>query len=100
MNGRLRVRLNDGDERKVDHILLATGYRVNISRYPFLATELAESVKKTDNYPVLDACHECSVPNLHFLGAPGVWSFGPMMGHVAGTEFSSRALARRVSGKC
>ena len=27
----------DGHERHVDHLLLGTGYRVDVARYPFLA---------------------------------------------------------------
>src|SRR2546423_2196403 len=33
---RLALTLNDGAARHVDHVLMATGYRVNISQYPFL----------------------------------------------------------------
>ena len=35
MGGHLRIRLNGGTERQVDHVLQATGYRVDISKYPF-----------------------------------------------------------------
>ena len=41
----LRLKLNDGTERLVDHVLLATGYRVDIARYDFLAASLIKSVK-------------------------------------------------------
>ena len=34
---RLKVRLADGTERTVDHILLGTGYRVDISKYGFIS---------------------------------------------------------------
>ncbi len=37
---RLRVRLNDGSERVVDHVVLGTGYRINVALYPFLSAEL------------------------------------------------------------
>lgn len=33
--GGLRVSLDDGSVREADHLLLATGYRVDIARYPF-----------------------------------------------------------------
>ena len=36
---RLRVRLNDGPERTVDHVVLGTGYRIDVSRYPFLSPQ-------------------------------------------------------------
>jgi hypothetical protein len=49
-----------------------------------------------DGYPKLDSGFETSLPGLHFLGAPAVLSFGPLMRFVAGTEFASTALTRRM----
>ena len=34
---RIHVKLSDATERRVDHVLLGTGYRVDISRYAFSA---------------------------------------------------------------
>jgi cation diffusion facilitator CzcD-associated flavoprotein CzcO len=96
---RLTVKLNDGSDRRVDHVLLGTGYRADISRYAFLAEGLLISVRQINGFPCLDAGFESSVPGLHFLGAPAAWSFGPLMRFVAGTEFASRALTRRILGK-
>ncbi len=42
---------------------------------------------------------ESSVPRLHFLGAPAIWSFGPLMQFVVGTHYSSRALLRYIAGR-
>jgi len=96
---RVRVALSDGTARAVDHVLLGTGYRVDISRYPFLAPALLESIRRTDGYPQLDAGFECSVPGLHFVGAPAAWSFGPLMRFVTGSRFAARALLRRIDGR-
>src|SRR4029077_4961733 len=41
---RVKIRLDDGSERMADHLLLATGYRVDISKYDFLAPELLRSI--------------------------------------------------------
>jgi cation diffusion facilitator CzcD-associated flavoprotein CzcO len=99
VGARVVLRLDDDSERCVDHVLLATGYRVDISRYPFLAEELLGSIRRVDGYPQLGAGFESSVPGIHFLGAPAAWSFGPLMRFVAGTEFASRALTRKILGK-
>jgi FAD-dependent urate hydroxylase len=93
---RVRVRLNDGSDRVVDHVALGTGYRVDVSRYPFLSPAVMARVRRMDGYPVLDAGLETTSPALHFLGAPAAWSFGPLMRFVAGTEFAGQALQRRV----
>jgi FAD-dependent urate hydroxylase len=98
---RVKVRLDDGGERTVDHILLGTGYRVDISRYEFLAPELIQSIDRFNGYPCLKEGLETSVPGLHILGAPAAWSFGPLMQFVSGTHYASRAILRsfaRVGG--
>lgn len=93
---RLRVRRNDGAWHLVDHVILGTGYRLDVARYPFLPAQLLEQMDLVDGYPQLDDGFETSLPGLHFLGAPAARSFGPLMRFVAGTEFASAALARRV----
>lgn len=94
--GRLNVRLNDGTDRVVDHLILGTGYHVDIALYSFLSPALLRTIDVVNGYPRLDAGFECTSPGLHFLGAPAAWSFGPLMKFVAGTEFASRALASRI----
>jgi len=95
-DGRVHLRLDDGSSREVDHVLMATGYRVDIRRYPFLAPELLARVRCFEGQPVLDAGFETSVPGLHFVGAPAMYSFGPLLRFVSGTEFAARMVTRRV----
>jgi cation diffusion facilitator CzcD-associated flavoprotein CzcO len=94
---KLRVRLDDGSSRDVDHVLLGTGYRVDISRYPFLPPELSQSLSQMNGFPKLGPGFESSVPGLHFLGAPSAWTFGPLMYFVCGTDYAARRLARYVT---
>lgn len=93
---RVRVQLNGGSERVFDHVLLGTGYRIDIARYRFLSSQLLEAIDRVAGFPVLDDGFETSLPGLHFVGAPAAWSFGPLMRFVAGTEFASPAVARRI----
>ena len=96
---RVTLKLQDGTERRVDHVLLATGYRVDIARYSFLSEDLLKSIRRIDGFPQLDAGFETSMAGLHFLGAPAAWSFGPLMRFVAGASFASRALTLRIAGR-
>ncbi len=95
--GRVHLRLDDGSSREVDHVLMATGYRVDIRRYPFLAPELVAHVRCIEGHPVLDTGFETSVPGLHFVGAPAMYTFGPLLRFVSGTEFAARMVTRRVT---
>ena len=92
----LTLKLNDGSERLAHHIVLATGYRVNISRYPFLSPVLLDGIHQVDGYPRLNHGFESSIAGLYFLGAPAAWSFGPLLRFVAGAEFAAHRVAERV----
>jgi hypothetical protein len=94
---KLSLSLNDGTTRDVDHVLLGTGYKVDVTRYPFLAPELSQSVAQVNGFPTLTPGFESSIPGLHFLGAPSSWNFGPLMFFVCGTDFAARRLARHLA---
>jgi lysine/ornithine N-monooxygenase len=95
---RVTIKLDDGSERTVDHVLLGTGYRVDIAKYGFLTPELLSSIERFNGYPVLKPGLETSVPGLHILGSPAAWSFGPLMQFVSGTHYASRSLLRSIAG--
>lgn len=95
----VKVKLDDGTERTADHVFLGTGYRINVAKYDFLAPKLAESISRFEGFPRLREGFETSVPGLHILGAPAIWSFGPLMQFVVGTHYSSRALLRCIARK-
>ena len=90
------LKLDDGSERRVDHVLLGTGYQVDISRYDFLPLELTRDIEQFDGYPKLSSGFRTSVPGLHFVGATAARSFGPLLYFVAGTEFASRELVHHL----
>ena len=93
----VEIRLDDGTHRSADHVLLGTGYSVDVSRYPFLAEDLIKDLDRMDGYPSLGAGFSSSIPGLHFLGAPAARTFGPLLYFVAGTEFASRELASHLA---
>jgi FAD-dependent urate hydroxylase len=93
---RLQVELDDGSSREVDHALLATGFRIDVRRYAFLAAELRDSLAVEDGYPLLTHGLESSVPRLHFVGAPAATSFSPILRFVSGTRFASRELTNAI----
>jgi len=95
----LVLRLDDGSIREVEHLLLATGYRIDLSRYAFLAPELVSRVRTKGGSPVLATGFESSVPGLHFLGAPAARSFGPVLHFVCGTWAPARGITRAVVGR-
>lgn len=98
-DGGVDLLLADGSRRHTDHVLLATGYQVEISKYSFLPQSMLERIDRVGGYPRLRRGFESSLDRLYFLGAPSAWSYGPLMRFVAGTEFAAPTLTRAVLGR-
>jgi NADPH-dependent 2,4-dienoyl-CoA reductase/sulfur reductase-like enzyme len=96
---RVRVVLDDGTAREADHVLLGTGFRVDVAKYPFLSPELIRDLDLVGGYPRLGPGLEASVPGLHFVGAPATLSYGPLMRFVVGTWYAAPALTAAVLGR-
>jgi FAD-dependent urate hydroxylase len=97
------IALDDG-VRPYDHVLLGTGYRIDIEKLGVLSPELLGKVARNGGSPILAAGLESNVPGLHFAGASAVDSYGPLMRFIAGSGYAARsitrtALARRGSAR-
>jgi cation diffusion facilitator CzcD-associated flavoprotein CzcO len=93
-NSHVVLDLDDGTKREVDHVLLGTGFSVDIKRYGFLDEGLVGKIDRVDGSPRLNRDFESSVRGLFFVGAPASWSFGPLARFVAGAHYASRAVSR------
>ncbi|MFJ9565864.1 FAD-dependent oxidoreductase [Streptomyces fuscichromogenes] len=83
----------------VDHVLAATGYRLDLDALPFLSGAVRDAVACVpgSRAPVLRGTFESSVPGLYFTGSLAAPMFGPMMRFVAGTEFAAVRIARHIA---
>jgi cation diffusion facilitator CzcD-associated flavoprotein CzcO len=90
------IDLDDGTRRRPDHVLLATGFRVDVSRHGFLSPEIIKRVRCDEGYPRLRGGFESTVPGLHFVGAPAARSFGPLFRFVSGTAYMGKKLAAAI----
>ncbi|MFZ0815836.1 MAG: NAD(P)-binding domain-containing protein [Candidatus Sulfotelmatobacter sp.] len=100
-NGRvaLHLRADDGTEREVvtEHVIAATGYKVDMDRLKFVSPEIRSCLKLVGGSPVLSSGFESSVPGLYFAGLTAANSFGPVMRFAYGAGFAARTLTRAVS---
>jgi FAD-dependent urate hydroxylase len=92
----VRLVLDDASERTADHVILGTGYKIDVTRYDFLAPELIIRLHRIGGYPILRHGFESSIPGLHFLGAPAAWSYGPTMRFVSGSWYAAQQLTTRL----
>jgi cation diffusion facilitator CzcD-associated flavoprotein CzcO len=95
----LQLRGQDGSQRTlaVDHVIAATGYRVDMRKVGFLAERLRTDIKSLDNKPVLSAHFETSVGGLYIVGPASSYSFGPMFRFVYGAAFTAPRVARHLA---
>ena len=86
------VTLGDGTRLETDHVLLATGYRVDMRRVPYLPDDL----ELADGFPVLDEDFQTSLAGLYVPGFPSTRDFGPFFGFVAGRHHHRGDHRRRA----
>ncbi len=92
--------LNDGTREQVDHVVLATGYKIDLSRYRILDGSLLQQIqRRPDGYPVLDTNLQTSVKGLYMAGVIGEKSLGPTLRFVTGTSNAGPRLAAGIAGK-
>ncbi|MEK6251716.1 MAG: FAD-dependent oxidoreductase [Actinomycetota bacterium] len=102
----VRVKFDDLTERSFEHVILGTGYRIDMSRHELLADGMLDrletvggSARELGSAPRLRRGLESSIPGLHFAGASAAASFGPIMRFVVGTWFAAPAISRSISGR-
>ena len=94
--GRLVLAHDDGSTRTLDadHIIAATGYRVDLGRLGFLGPDLRSRLRLTGSSPALSTYFESSVPGLYFVGASAADSFGPLLRFAYGAGFAAPRLVQ------
>ncbi|BBC35799.1 Oxidoreductase [Streptomyces graminofaciens] len=95
----LTVRSHQGrmEELSADHVIAATGYRVDLGAMGFLGHELRTELAVSRGTPRLGAGFRSSMAGLYFTGLPAAASYGPVMRFVCGTGFASPRLARHLA---
>jgi hypothetical protein len=95
----LRLKGLDGGTRLVqsEHVIAATGYRVDLRRLAFISPELRTQLAAVEETPVLSAHFESSVPGLYFVGPAAANSFGPLMRFAVGAGFTARRIVKHLA---
>jgi thioredoxin reductase len=92
--------MNQAGERRsllTDHVIAATGYRVDLRRLTFLSSDLRCAIDSVEQTPILSSQFESSVPGLYFVGTAAANSFGPLLRFVFGTQFTARRLTKHLA---
>lgn len=91
----------EAGELSADHVLAATGYRIDVNALSLLAPDLRRAIARIpgSGAPRLSAGLESSVPGLYFAGSMAAPTFGPMLRFVAGTGFAARRITASLCAR-
>lgn len=94
----LQLRGLDGarEEFLCDHLLAATGYRIDLARLEYLSERTKAGLRTTEGSPHLSLDYESSVGGLYFVGPASAYAFGAAMRFVYGAMHPARRLARHL----
>lgn len=97
---KVNLLLSDGTLRVVDHVIAASGFRINLDRVPFLPEELLNSIVREDDFtqfPKLDESFESSFPGLYFAGPLSSHSHGPTFRFILGLKKASQTIISNIA---
>ena len=84
---------------EADHVIAATGYKLDLHQLPFLSPGLMEKIRAVKNTPILSPSYESSVVGLYFIGPIAANSFGPVLRFVFGAVYPARRLVQHIKSR-
>ena len=99
-NGAIAVAFQAGESIEVDRVILATGYRPDIARVPFIAAgNLLAELEIDNDCPRLDDHMESSVEGLYFTSLLATNDFGPFFGFTVSARASATLIGDDIAVK-
>lgn len=96
-NDQIELALEDGTLLHADHLILATGYHVDVSRVPYLAAgNVMKDMHVVDGFPALDESFQSSMPHVYCAGVLATRDFGPFFGFVVGCRPAARIIIDHI----
>jgi len=96
-NGGLKVKLSNGEMITCDQIVLATGYKVDITRLPILAAgNVLDQLATRNGFPVLDEHFQTSIKGLFITSMPATQDFGPFFAFTISVRVSAKLICEAI----
>ena len=97
-SGELVVTLDSRDVLTVDHVILATGYKVQIDHVPFLAQgNILDTLATRNGYPILDEHFQANIPGLFITSMPATRDFGLFFAFTVSVRTSAKIIGHAIA---
>jgi cation diffusion facilitator CzcD-associated flavoprotein CzcO len=100
-NSQVHLELQNGDATRktltADHVIAATGYKVDLRRLCFLDDQVRDAIRCVEGAPVLSPNFESSIPGMFFVGTSSANAFGPLMRFAFGARFTAKQLSTHLA---
>lgn len=80
--------------QEFDGVVASTGYKININNLKFVDATLLNSIKASENFPLLNFDFETSVKNLFIVGALSEPHYGPAQKFIMGTRHAAVRISK------
>jgi thioredoxin reductase len=84
-------------EVTADHVIAATGYRIDLKRLRFLPDTVRSSLRTVGGSVAVGRGYQSSVPGLYFIGPSVAPSMGPVMRFVFGARHAAVTVGRQLA---
>lgn len=86
-----------GPDVTADHVIAATGYRINLKRLAFLPEAVRSSLRTVGGSAAVGADYQSSVSGLYFIGPSVAPTMGPVMRFVFGSEHAAATVGQALT---
>ena len=80
-----------------DHLIAATGYRIDLKRLGFLPDAMLSSLRTVAGSAAVGRDYQSSVPGLYFIGPSVAPTMGPVMRFVFGSKHAATTVGRQLA---
>jgi thioredoxin reductase len=95
--GGLMITLDNGEKLPIDHIILATGYKVRMDQVPFLSDgNISDKLMTENGYPVLDEHLQTNIPGLFITSMAATQDFGPFFAFTISVRTSAKLIGQAI----
>lgn len=93
----VKVTLSNGEVLEVDHIITATGYKVETNQIPFLGANILSNLNCSNGFPCLDAHFQSNIAGLYFTSFMAGQDFGPFFGFTIGVRTAAQLIGQQLN---